>query len=42
MDVGVQVLNGVKFRMMHIFLNEGLARMIEDLTMTGEAEKIED
>ena len=42
MDVGVQVLIGVKFRMMYIFLNEGLARVIEDLAVTGEAETIED
>ena len=36
MDVGVRVLIGVKFRMMYIFLNEGLARVIEDLAVTGE------
>ena len=35
MNVGAQVLKGVKFRMMHIFLNEDLAK-------TGEADLIED
>ncbi len=35
MDVGVRILKGVKFRMMRIFLNEGLARI-------EEAETIED
>lgn len=41
MNVGAQVLKGVKFRMMHIFLNEDLARMNEDLAKTGEADLIE-